>query len=632
MTGLLPPVAPEETESLPAPVRTLIRARRSSGSRLAGIVFLLLVAAVTVVPVALLLFNSLNVAGPGDPASYGLDNWRHAFANGTLWHSGWNTLRLAVPRVLIGMVIATVISWLIARTDMPGAKIIEVFLWFSFFIPSLSMTLGWILLLDPANGVANQVVRMIPGLGDITNGPFDIYSYWGIIWAHLTTTTVPIMVILLVPAFRRMSRSMEEAAQICGASRLRTLVLITVPVMRPAIVAATLLSFVYSLKTFEIELLLGTPIGLNVYSTQIYNWLQNSPPEFGTATALGSVFIPILVMLAIMQRLATRSRSYITVGAHTFNDEPIRLGRVRRWVVAGSLSLYAVITVVLPMGAILLGSFMRRFGFFQLKNPFTTAHWSALFNDNLFASSVRNTLIIGVLATLIGVLVYFVIAFAVVRSTLPTRGGIDVMAWLPAAVPGMLLGLGLLWVYLGTPLRTVLYGNLFGLIIALVISHMATGTQQLKAAIAQISPDLDRAARICGASQLRSYAHILLPLLGPSVAAAGVLTFHAAVSDVSTVVLLSSNDSRPLSILLLEYSTSGVLEQASVLGVLISMLTVGVALLARALSGSRLRKARPRRRDSRAPGSTPGSAQRSPRPTTKAGASSTDPSLTVTGS
>lgn len=604
MSVLTPPTAPPEDAPLPEPVRKLVRARRSSGSRLTGWVVLLLVAAVTVIPITLLLLNSLNVAEPGDPTQYGFGNWREAFSNSAMWESAWNTVRLGVPRVLLGVVIATVISWLIARTDMPGGRVIEVFLWLAFFIPSLSVTLGWILLLDPANGAVNQVLRRLPGLGDITDGPLNMYSYWGIIWAHLTATTVPIMVILLVPAFRRMSRSLEEAAQISGANRLRTLVLVTVPMMRPAIVAAMLLSFIYSLKTFEIELLLGTPIGLNVYSTQIYTWLQASPPQFGIATALGSVFIPILVVLAVVQRLAVSSRSFVTVGSHTFNDDPIRLGRVGRWVAAGVLGLYTIATVVLPIGAIVLGSFMRRFGFFEIDDPFTTEHWSALFDDNLFASSVSNTLIIGLVATVVGVLVYFAISFAIVRSELPTRGGIDVMAWLPAAVPGMLLGLGLLWVYLGTPLRTVLYGNLFGLIIALVISHMATGTQQMKAALHQVSPDLDRAARMSGAGPLRSYFYILLPLLGPSVAAAGVLTFHSAVSDVSTVVLLSSNDSRPLSILLLEYSTSGVLEQASVLGVVISLLTVGVAVLARALTGTRLRASKPRLPWRRQPSST----------------------------
>lgn len=589
MSVVAPPAGPDELASPPEPVQRLIRARRSSGSRAGGLAVLAVVGSVTVVPIALLLLNSLNVANPGDPARYGLGNWRQAFESSAMWEAAWNTLRLGVPRVLLGVVIATVIAWLIARTDMPGGRVVEVLLWLSFFIPSLSVTLGWILLLDPANGAVNEVLRDIPGLGGITDGPLDIYSYWGIVWAHLTASTVPIMVIMLVPSFRRMSRSMEEAAQICGAGRLVTLLRVTIPLMRPAILAAALLSFIYSLKTFEIELVLGAPIDLNVYSTQIYGWLQASPPQFGIATALGSVFIPILVLLAVMQRFAVRNRSFVTVGSHTYDDEPIRLGPVRRWVVAGIVGLYTAVSVVLPLGAIVLGSFMRRFGFFEITEPFTTDNWATLLDDNLFGSSVRNSVVIGVTATVVGVLAYFAISFAVVRSELPTRGGIDVMAWLPAAVPGMLLGLGLLWVYLGTPLRTLLYGNLVGLVLALVISHMATGTQQMKAALHQVSPDLDRAARTCGAGPLRSYVHILLPLLGPAVAAAGVLTFHSAVSDVSTVALLSSNDSRPMSILLLEYSTSGVLEQASVLGVILSLLTVGVALLARALTRTRLR-------------------------------------------
>lgn len=585
-----PSLSPRESE--PAIAR-LIRARRSSGSRLTGVIVLVLVASVTVVPIGLLLWNSLNVAAPGDPRQLGFDNWRMAFHDKSLWHAAWNTVRLAVPRVLIGTVVATLVAWVLARTDVPGGKVVEVLLWFAFFIPSLSMVLGWILLADPTTGAVNQLLRHLPWWHGHIRGPLNIDSYWGIIWTHLTTTGVPITVILLMPTFRRMSRSMEEAAQVCGASRLKTMLLVTVPMMRPAILAAALLSFIYSLKTFEIELLLGAPFGLNVYSTQIYNWVNGAPPEFGVATALGSVFIPVLILLATFQRLATRARSYVTVGAHTFNDEPIRLGW-SRWLIGGALYLYILVTVALPLGAVVLGSFMNRFGFFKIANPFTTQHWSDLFNDPLFGSGLRNTLTIGLITTVVGVLVYFAISFVIVRSELPTRGGVDLMAWLPAIMPGMLLGLGLLWLYLGTPLSTVLYGNLFGLTLALVISNMATGTQQMKVALQQVSPDLDRAARTCGAGPVRSYVAILMPLLAPSMAATAVLTFHTAVSDVSTVVLLSSNTSQPLSILLLDYSTTGVLEQASALGVLIAALTVTVAIVARVLSGGRLRrKARP---------------------------------------
>ncbi|MFF5297129.1 ABC transporter permease [Paractinoplanes globisporus] len=554
---------------------------------------LAVVAAITLVPVTLLLINSLNVAAPGQPTSYGLGNWRTAFADPALRDAAWNTVRLAVPRVLIGLVIATVLSWLIARTDLPGAKVVEVAFWFAFFIPSLSMTLGWILLLDPATGVVNQVLRPIFGDGGDGQGPLNIYSYWGIIWSHLTATTVPIMTILLIPGFRRMNAGLEEAALLSGATRWRTAARITVPIMLPTLLGAALLSFIYSLKAFEIELLLGTPIGINVYSTQIYEWIHDTPPQYGIATALGAVFIPVLVLVAIGQRLATRRRNYVTVTGHSFNDEPMRLGRKGRWVAGVLVWGYVVITTVLPIAAIVTGSFMRRFGFFTIKQPFTTRQWHTLFQDNLFVSAIGNSLLIGLIATVLGVAVYFAVGYAIVRSRLTTRGGIDLMAWLPAAIPGILLGLGLLWLYLATPLRTVLYGNILGLTIAVVISHMSTGTQQIKAALMQVNADHETAARLAGAGFLRANRHIMLPLLGPSVAAAGILTFHAAVGDISTVVLLSSQNSRPLSILLLEYSTSGALEQASALGVVISVLTVSVALIARALAGGRLRRRTP---------------------------------------
>ncbi|WP_329110672.1 iron ABC transporter permease [Micromonospora sp. NBC_01699] len=559
-------------------------------ARVQGSLVFAFVAAVTLVPVGMLLFNSLNVARPGQPARYGFANWEQAFSDPTLRDAAWNTFRLGVPRVLIGLVIATVLSWLIARTDMPGGKVAEVLFWFAFFIPSLSMTLGWILLADPTSGAVNQLLRHLPGLSGHTEGPLNIYSYWGIIWSHLTATTVPIMTILLIPSFRRMNASLEEAAQVSGASRWRTAIRITVPVMLPTLLGAALLSFIYSLKAFEIELLLGSPIGLNVYSTQIYDWIRDNPPSYGIATALGAVFIPVLILLAVAQRYGVRRRNYVTLGGHTYSDEPVRLGRVGRWVAAVLVGLYLLVTAVLPIAAIVVGSFMRRFGFFELDNPFTTRQWTALFDDNLFLSSIGNSLLIGLAATLIGIVFYFAVAYVIVRSKLPTRGGVDVMAWLPAAIPGILLGLGLLWLYLDTPLRTVLYGNLLGLTIAVVISHMSTGTQQIKVALMQVSPDLEAAARISGAGALRANWRILLPLAGPAVAAAGVLTFHSAVSDISTVVLLSSNNSRPLSVLLLEYSTSGALEQAAAVGVVISALTVTVALIARALTGGRLRR------------------------------------------
>jgi iron(III) transport system permease protein len=277
---------------------------------------------------------------------------------------------------------------------------------------------------------------------------------------------------------------------------------------------------------------------------------------------------------------------------------PMALGRVRRWVVAGFAYLYVLLIIGLPAGALIVGSFMRRFGFFHIPHPFTTSNWSNLIHDNLFATSAMNSLKIGIGATLLGIVIYFAIAYVIVRSKVRGRGTIDVLAWLPVALPGILLGLGLLWLYLGTPLRTVLYGSVTGLILAIVINHLATGTQQMKAGIMQISPEHDQAARTCGARPLRSLWHVMLPLIGPSIAAVAVLTFDTAIRDISSVVLLTSGNSRPLSVLLLEYSSTSELEEAAALGVIMAAVTVIVGLIATALAGGRLQRngARARRR------------------------------------
>ena len=582
---------PQAEAGYPQPPFKRVRNRAAERrARVRGLIVLAVVASVTLVPVSLLLINSFNVAPPTQPAAYGLDNWRQAFADADLRNAAWNTFKLAIIRLPIAVVIAMVLSWLIGRTDMPGGKFVEVLLWLAFFVPSLSVTLGWILLLDPSNGAVNQLIRVLPGMGDVVSGPLNIFSIWGIVLAHISSSTVPIMTILLIPSFRRMGASLDEAARISGASRWRTALLITFPLVAPALMGAALLSFIHSLKTFEIELLLGSPSGLRVFSTQIHEWITDAPPKFGIATALGSIFIPILVALALWQRYAVRRKSYVTVGSHTYSDEPVRLGRIGRWVACALAFLYMTLTLLLPLGAMIVGSFMRRFGFFELTNPFTTEHWTQLFDDNLFASSVQNSLILGLGSTFIGVIIYFAVAYAIVRSNLPTRGGIDLVAWLPVAVPGLLLGLGLLWLYLGTPLRTVLYGNIIGLMIAIVISHMATGTQQMKSAQLQVSNDLEMAARTCGASPIRASLHVLLPILAPSIVAAGILTFDSAIRDISTVVLLSSGNSRPMALLLLEYSTGGQLESASALGVIVSFVTVVVAVIGRRIGGGRLRR------------------------------------------
>src|SRR5882724_855004 len=211
-------------------------------------VVLLAVAFCVVYPLLLVVLESFQVAAPGQPAKYGLDGWRAAFAEPLLRAALLNTLKVTVARQIVSLALAILIAWLIARTDLPGRN------WIAFFLPTLTVTLSWILLLDPDYGLVNTA---LVGLGLVSRGPFDLYSFWGIVWIHVITGSLTVKVILLTPAFRNMNAAFEEASRVAGAGTARTALSITIPVMAPVVLSVLLLGTMVSLQTFEVEQVLG---------------------------------------------------------------------------------------------------------------------------------------------------------------------------------------------------------------------------------------------------------------------------------------------------------------------------------------------------------------------------------------
>lgn len=554
--------------------------RLSSFARIHGLgaVVVAAVALFTLAPVAFLMFSSFNVAAPGEPTAYGLENWRVAFDDDRILDSIWMTLRLVFARLAIAVTAGILFAWLLARTDMPGGSTLEFLFWIAFFTPALPLTVGWILLLDPENGLINSLLASLP----FAAPKFDIFSFWGIVWVHLTATSIPVAVILFTPAFRQMSATLEESARMCGATALTTLRRITVPILIPAILPATAIMFIRSLEAFEIELLLGSPVGIFVYSTRIYDLIDEVPPAFGTATALGTLFLFAVLVLAVLYALCIRGRRFTTVGGQGFSTERVRLGRWR-WPAFALCALYLFSSFGLGLIFLVLSSFMRRFGFFDIANPFTLDHWREMLADPVLLSSLVNSLVLGTATALVGVVLFSLIAYVVVRSQLTGRGFVDLMAWLPWAIPGVLMGLALVWLYFATPLRTILYGTLAGLVVAMVIKELPVAVQLLKAGFLRIGHELEEAARVCGAGWPVTYWKILLPLVSPVLITVAVLSFQAAVRDIASVVFLYDNDSRPLSILMLEYSFSGELERGAAAGILLVAMIAVMAFIARRL-------------------------------------------------
>lgn len=558
---------------------TAPRAAFLSRRNLSGMAVVLAVAMFTLVPVLFLMFSSLNTEAPGQAATYGLDNWRAAFADTRILETIWTTVNLAVTRVAIAVVVGIMFAWLIARTDMPGGSAFEFLFWVAFFAPALPLTVGWILFLDPETGLFNRLMAQFPLFAGFR---LDIFSFWGIIWVHLTATSIPIAVILFAPAFRQMSATLEDSARMCGASALTTLRRITVPLLIPAILPATAIMLIRSLEAFEIELLLGTPVDIFVYSTLIYDLIDESPPQYGMATALGTLFLFVVFVLAGLYLLCVRGRRFTTISGQGFSLERIRLGRWR-WVAHGVCALYLLLSFGLSLVFLFLSSIMRRFGFFDIKDPYTLDHWKELLTDPILLSSLGNSLVLGISAAFFGVVLFSLIAYVVVRGRLAGRQAIDMMAWMPWAIPGVLMGLALMWLYLATPLRVILYGSMTGLVLAMLIKEVPVGTQLLKAGFLRLGNELEEAARVCGATWSLTYYRIVLPLVSPVLITVAVLAFQAAVRDIASIVLLYSNTSRPLSILMLEYSFSGELERGAAVGILLVAMISVMAFIARRL-------------------------------------------------
>src|ERR687891_670745 len=288
-------------------------------------ILLLVVGFLVLTPLALMILNSFQIARPGQPIVWGLEGWVKAFTTQGIVSAMSNTFSLAVTRQSIALLIGSFFAWLIARTDIPMKGFLEFLFWLSFFLPALPETMGWILLLDPKYGLLNQGLM---GLGVVSQPLFNIYSFWGIIWANLGGT-VSVKVMLLAPAFRNLDAALEESSRISGASGWHTFFHIIIPVMMPAILVTTILGIIRSLEAFEIELLLGTPIGLQVYSTKIHELVTWEPPQFAPAMALSTVSLGVLLLMVAFQCLYIANKSYTTVSGRGFSIRPTYLGRWR---------------------------------------------------------------------------------------------------------------------------------------------------------------------------------------------------------------------------------------------------------------------------------------------------------------
>jgi iron(III) transport system permease protein len=535
-------------------------------------------------PVLLLLINSFNTAIDWfvEPRTWGLRHWQNGFQRPGLFRSLGNSLLIWSLNVATSFPIGISIAWILARTRVPFSHALEFLFWVSYMVPSLPTTIAWISLLDPDIGLINLALK---NLGLFEQGPFNIFSIPGIVWANLMGHGIAIKVMLLTPAFRNMDAALEEAARVGGASNLRTLFRVTLPLMVSPMILVFALQLLRVFQSFETEYLLGVPFGFYVYSTKIYALVRDTIPNYGEATVLASLTLLMIALIIPLQRWILERRRYTTITG-SFRPGLIDLGRWN-YVTFGLISLLLALLTIGPALVLLLGSFMTRIGYFML--GFTLDHWRLVLSDAVFIKALRTTLVLGTTAAIISPLLFSIIAYILVRTRLPGRGVLDLMVWVSGAVPGILAGLGLLWVFLGTPVLNFLFGTIWALLIVVVLQGNTYGVNIMKGVFVQVGADMEEAARVAGAGWIRTYCRIWLPLLMPTLVLLAVMNFVNAAGATSSIILLASRETMTLSLMALELSSIAVSnrEAASIISIFIIVFTVAGALVVRTL-GQRL--------------------------------------------
>ncbi len=542
---------------------------------------LALVSILVIYPMAMIVFGAFWSSMPGEPGHLTFAGYTEAFSQPGLLKALWTTYWLTILVKIISITLAIFFAWIIARTDTPGRQWLEVGFWLYFFMPFMPLAMAWVLLLAPDFGLINQALQRLPF---IDGSVFNVYSYGGIIWAS-TLTSTSFMVLLITPAFRRMEASLEEASTLAGASRMTTIKQILIPLMAPTILGVLFLTFIRGIEAFETPLILGYPAGIHVYGTKLYDLLHEEPPAFPPAMALTNIFLFTLFGLIYLQNRFIKGKTYTTIGGRGFSVRPISLGRWR-YVTMGICLVWLAISTLLPVLTLLFGSFMKIFGVFLPGGSFTSNNWIYLFEDPSFWFSLKNTLLMGAAAATFGLILHSMISYVIVKSTFKGKKALEFVSWLPWAVPGIVLGLGIFWAYVGgIRLPFVLYGTLWILVMAMIIKEMPIGIRAMSGGLMQLSNELEESSRVHGASFPRTFRSIVVPLLAPTFIATWIIIFLAAVRDLSTVILLYSAKSKVLSVLNYELWASGRMESAFAIGLVTTLIVIVAAIAARLLGG-----------------------------------------------
>lgn len=556
-----------EPSTTPAPQAPPPRVRRAFPTRFVVVAIAVLVMAfLALTPVVYLIKETLT--GPG--GTWG--GFKDAYTGGIGPTAGGalirNSLIYAFGSSLFALIIGSILAYTFVRTNAPFKRLMFAMSLVPLVIPAVLYAVTWILLASPTSGALNQFTDDI-GIGR----PFNVYGMPGMIFVqglHIS----PVAFLIMVAAFKASDPALEESALTCGARWWQVFGRVTTPLTRPAALAAFLIVFVQSLEGFEIPGTIGLQANIYVFTSRIYSATTQFPVNYAMAGALSLGLMVVALIALLLSRAFGRQAATITGKA--FRPRQTDLGRGRVWV-GLALFIYFAALVFLPLLVLFMASIQPYYHGISFSN-LTWDQYNEVFHLPAAATALKNSLIVGAGAATIVVALCSVVAWFLARTKAHARTLVDAVSFVPIVVPGLVLGLGLTFVYLRTSLP--IYGTLWIILIAFVTRFLPFGMRFSLVAMGQPSKELEESAYVSGATWGQSLRRVLLPLTSQGLLAAWIFVFVISFRELSAAIIVYSPGHEVVGVLLWTQYESGSFGHLAAIGcimVAVLLAVVGVA-------------------------------------------------------
>jgi len=528
------------------------------------------VAAVLVLyPVFFLFQAALDVGDPQvrPPTAYGFDNFNGIFQYPQIL---LNTLTVSVAATVMALVFGFVMAWILTRTDVPGRHLFEQLMAVPYYLTPLLGALAWSLLGSPESGFINQIWRALGGTGYLV----DINTAYGIAWV-MALFEGSVAFVMIAAVMKSMDPALEEASQIIGASRLRTMLRITLPLVIPGVLGAAIFVFAEMLGSFAAALVLGTPNRYYVITTAIYQLVQQYPPKIQVAAAMGVSLFAVMFFMLFLYRRIVMAGSYVTITGKAFRPRVADVGPLR-YVLLGVCVLYLLAAVGLPLVTLLYASLQKIAVAFPTAENWTLENFRVAMTMNAVRSALTNSLLLGFGTATIGVVLMGLLAWLIYRSRFPGSGLIEYVVMFPQAVPRLVFAFGLMWAWVVFPIP--IYGTLWLLLLAYLTVFLPLGVRTIAGVMLQIDKSLEECAQMCGAAWAFRVRTVTIPLLMPGLVAAWLLLFIASIRELGASILLMGPHSKVITPSIVEswFGTSSELTAALAL---IQTLVVAISMI-----------------------------------------------------